>query len=156
MCTPLVPHCSHLLIIQAIQLHEQCWKACTKHPDLEKYHQLLHGTNFKLVSKDESCWDNSKCVITNMPWQNPQIIEFLWALDTVHVSMRFRNSKPTRGNWPHCHLHPTCLDLKMDQVPRLPSDFYNMAWLESRSKFELAQLDVQPAIELVLSDQVKQ
>ena len=139
-----------------MQLHERRWKACTKHPDLTGYHKLLRMTSFKLVSEDESGLDNGECIITNMPWRNPEIIKFLQALDAIHVSTRFRDCKPTRGNWPRHRCCSTRQDLKTDPIPGLPNNFYDPPWLALRSEFELAQLDVQPAVELVISDRVKQ
>ena len=125
-----------------------------KHPDLATYHPVLLRASYKLESEDESGRDGDDCVITNMPWRNPEITDFLRALDAVHLSSRFTDGKPSRGNWPHNRI-PSCRkDLRTDAVSGLPSNFYEPSWLASQSEFELAKKKVQPEVRLTLSPRV--
>ena len=144
------------LLNSLVQLHKRRFDACLKHPDLGGYYDLLHKANYKLASEDESGNDADDCVITNMLWRNPEITDFLRALDAVHLSSRFMDSKPTRGNWPRNRIPSHREDRTTDPIAGLPSNFYEPSWLASRSEFELTQLKVQPEVRLILSDRVKQ
>lgn len=86
--------------------------------------------------------------IKPLDWRSDDLKTILRCADIVRVSKRFildgNEYKTTPGKWPRHRVDPADhkKDVNVQGVPGLPRNFYDKEWLDMRSDWELARLEI--------------
>jgi hypothetical protein len=107
-------------------------------------------------SPDESAHEGGKnrYAITQMRWRNPSVHYFFRTLDRLHLSTRFSGAhRATRGAFPRIRV-PSKRINHNPVVKGLPENFYAPFYLEGLDEFQLAELNVRPAVEVYFSNSI--
>ncbi|PPR01835.1 hypothetical protein CVT24_001781 [Panaeolus cyanescens] len=99
---------------------------------------------------------NRKYWVRPMAWRSPQLVYLLRLLDCFHMATRFTgNGRASRGAWPHPRT--VCSSRKsydLDPPEGLPSNMYSPVWLSTKEPGYIAQLKMQPPLQLQISPHV--
>jgi hypothetical protein len=128
------------------QLFERRKQACLRHPDLERYAQVLANAGLFLMSGDKL--DNNRCSILKMSWRSQEVRCFLRGLDVVHLSSRYFNGKPSPGQWPSYQVEGARKDYLTSAPASLPSNFYDTRWLRDAGEDGQRMLKLSPPVPL--------
>lgn len=98
---------------------------------------------------------NRQYAIVNPSWRHPTISRWLRVFDKVYLSTRFHgNGRARAGNWSRIRHQSGRTDPASLPVPGLPRNFYDPGFLTRLSPEGLKDLNIQPPVDLHLSDRV--
>ncbi|KAI6001764.1 hypothetical protein EDD15DRAFT_2158108 [Pisolithus albus] len=104
------------------------------------------------VNLSPSPRDQKRYAITNLNWRSQAATEWLRVFDLIHFSTRFNsNGRAKRNVLPHTHIPSRRVEMPSQLVPRLPSNFYDAAWLLTLEDDVRTKLKMLPEVDLTRS-----
>lgn len=90
--------------------------------------------------------------ITTLEWRSPDVTQWLRTMDLVYIGTRFYDDgTPMPGNQAR-ERYPSNKTQIGRPIQGLPRNFYNAEWLQTLSPDDLADLDVQPEIDIAFTN----
>ncbi|GBE90232.1 hypothetical protein SCP_1900810 [Sparassis crispa] len=136
-------------------LRTRRFEAIGQHIDVIRYKDLWNTIPPGAMSGDESDHRSGKLryVVTKLPWRSAEAERWLCTFDLLHLKTRFHdNGKPKRGAFPHHRIRGSSrIERNDDPVSGLPRNFYDATWLSDQSEDHIRALDIQPSVDLTLS-----
>ncbi|KZS99613.1 uncharacterized protein LAESUDRAFT_667790 [Laetiporus sulphureus 93-53] len=141
-----------------VQLRERRSSAVGTHSHFARFRKLWDTIPYTAMSGDESDHSGGKVryVVTRLNWRSSEFETWLKVFDWMHLSSRFTaESKPKRGAFPRYRRRGSRrLEQLGAPVAGLPRNCYDERWLAGLGEVERVSLSIQPAVDLVHSDQV--
>ncbi|KAI6024146.1 hypothetical protein PISMIDRAFT_31175 [Pisolithus microcarpus 441] len=126
--------------------------ACSAHMDLARFSSLWATLPPDAMSGDETDHQpgQKRYAITKLSWRSQAATEWLRVFDPLHLSTRFNsNGRAKRGALPHTRIPSRRVEMSSQPVPRLPSNFYDAAWLLTLDDDAKAKLKMLPEVDLM-------
>jgi hypothetical protein len=97
--------------------------------------------------------NNKRCWIRVLPWRSKELTSYLRALDSLHLSSRYKASgRPMKGTMPHeRYVRSRLLDEDSAPVCGLPLNFYDANWIEKQDSAYVQRLKIQYDVAVDLS-----
>ncbi|KAI6046570.1 hypothetical protein EDC04DRAFT_2557805, partial [Pisolithus marmoratus] len=125
--------------------------ACLAHMDLARFSSLLATLPPDAMSGDETDHQpgQKRYAITKLTWRSQAATEWLRVFDLVHLSTWFScNGRAKHGAFPHTRIPSRRVEMPSQPIPRLPSNFYDAAWLLTLDDDAKTQLRMLPEVDL--------
>ena len=86
-----------------------------------------------------------------------ELTDVLRVLDVMHITTRFEDGLPTKGNWPTPRIILTKGKKYSDALaPRgLPRNFYDSRWLDGLTEEQQIALNIQPSVDLKIAPSIQ-
>lgn len=130
---------------------------CSTHKDLGKFKEyvdaLAKGGGMSGDESDRGSGSSPSTArnyfIVRPVWRSQEVSQWLRIMDLVHLDRRFAaDGRMTRGKPARRRLPSDKVDQTATPIPMLPSNFYDVDWLNSLPANERRRLRAQPAVEL--------